>query len=73
MFLEPKQQPEVLSPPKKKDASIHLAHSVDYEPKENALIFFPSWLQHEVKINNSDEDRVILSFNINWREENADS
>ena len=69
VFLEPKPQAEVLSPPKKKDASIHLAHSVDYEPKENALIFFPSWLQHEVKINNSKEDRVILSFNINWRKE----
>ena len=72
VFLEPKPQAEVLSPPKKKDASIHLAHSVDFEPKENTLIFFPSWLQHEVKINSSNEDRVILSFNINWRE-NADN
>jgi uncharacterized protein (TIGR02466 family) len=51
---------------------VHIAHSVDFEPKENSLIFFPSWLQHEVKINNSNEDRVILSFNINWRE-NADN
>ena len=72
VFLEPKPQAEVLSPPKKKDASIHIAHSVDYEPKENALIFFPSWLQHEVKINTSNEDRVILSFNINWSK-NADN
>jgi uncharacterized protein (TIGR02466 family) len=73
VFLEPKSQAEVLSPPLKKDASVHLAHSVDYEPKENALIFFPSWLQHEVKINNSDKDRVVLSFNIHWRKEDADS
>ena len=72
VFLEPKPQAEVLSPPKKKDASIHLAHSVTWEPKENSLIFFPSWLQHEVKTNNSNADRVILSFNINWRE-NADN
>ena len=72
VFLNPRPQDEVLSPPKKKEASIHLAHSVDYEPKENSLIFFPSWLQHEVKINSSNEDRVILSFNINWRE-NADN
>jgi uncharacterized protein (TIGR02466 family) len=72
VFLEPKPQAEVLSPPKKKNASVHIAHSVDFEPKENSLIFFPSWLQHEVKINNSNEDRVILSFNINWRE-NADN
>ena len=72
VFLEPKPQAEVLSPPKKKEASIHTAHSVDFEPKQNTLIFFPSWLQHEVKINNSNQDRVILSFNINWRK-NADS
>jgi uncharacterized protein (TIGR02466 family) len=72
VFLEPKPQAEVLSPPMKKDASIHLAHSVTWEPKENSLIFFPSWLQHEVQINNSNQDRVILSFNINWRE-NADN
>ena len=72
VFLEPKPQAEVLSPPKIKEASIHLAHSVTWEPKENSLIFFPSWLQHEVQYNNSKEDRVILSFNINWRE-NADN
>ena len=72
VFFEPKPQAEVLSPPKTKNASIHIAHSVNFEPKENSLIFFPSWLQHEVKINTSNEDRVILSFNINWRE-NADN
>ena len=73
VFLEPKPQSEVLSPPKTDKASIHLAHSVQWEPVENSLIFFPSWLQHEVQTNNSDEDRVIISFNINWRNENADS
>ena len=73
VFLEPKPQAEVLSPPKIKEASIPLAHSVTWEPKEKSLIFFPSWLQHEVQYNNSKEDRVILSFNINWRLDNADS
>ncbi len=73
VFLEPKPQAEVLSPPKVDKASIHLAHSVQWEPKENSLIFFPSWLQHEVQINNSNHDRVVLSFNINWRDDNADN
>ena len=73
VFLEPKPQSEVLSPPKTKKASIHLAHSVQWEPVENSLIFFPSWLQHEVKTNNSNDDRVVISFNINWRNEDADS
>ena len=73
VFLEPKPQAEVLSPPKVDKASIHLAHSVQWEPKENSLIFFPSWLQHEVQTNNSNNDRVVLSFNINWRDDNADN
>ena len=72
VFIEPRPQVEVLSPPRKEDLSIHLSHSVQWEPEENTLIFFPSSLQHEVKINNSKEDRVILSFNINWRK-NADN
>jgi len=73
VFIEPKPQSEVLSPPKTDKASIHLAHSVQWEPVENSLIFFPSWLQHEVQTNNSNDDRVIISFNINWRNEDADS
>ena len=72
VFLEPKPQAEVLSPPKNDHMVISLAHSVSWEPKENSLIFFPSWLQHEVEKNNSEEDRVILSFNIHWRD-NADN
>ena len=35
VFLEPKPQAEVLSPPKTDKASIHLAHSVQWEPVEN--------------------------------------
>ncbi len=29
--------------------------------------------KYEVQTNNSDEDRVIISFNINWRKDDADS
>ena len=66
VFLDPRPQAEILSAPVNKNASVHLTHSVSYEPKDNDLIFFPSWLQHEVKINNSNKDRIILSFNIMW-------
>ncbi len=33
-------------------------------PKENLLIFFPPWLEHDVNINTSEEDRISISFNI---------
>tara|TARA_B100000945_G_scaffold134019_1_gene107006 strand:+ start:180 stop:767 length:588 start_codon:yes stop_codon:yes gene_type:complete len=34
------------------------------EPKENMLLLFPSWLEHEVEQNNTDEDRISISFNL---------
>ena len=65
-FLDPRPQAEIMDCNKKTDQSIHLAHSVDWNPEENSLIFFPSWLQHQVATNLSNEDRVILSFNLMW-------
>jgi uncharacterized protein (TIGR02466 family) len=34
------------------------------EPQENLLVIFPSWLFHSVDPNQSDEDRISISFNI---------
>ena len=33
-------------------------------PKENMLYYFPSWLEHEVSCNVSNEDRISISFNL---------
>ena len=33
-------------------------------PKEGHILIFPSFLEHEVEINKSDEDRISYSFNI---------
>ena len=37
---------------------------IDITPKENMMIFFPSWLEHDVTPNNSDEERISIAFNI---------
>ena len=34
-------------------------------PKEGLLVLFPSYLHHSVNSNESDEERIVLSFNIN--------
>tara|TARA_X000000368_G_C22766404_1_gene595169 strand:- start:51 stop:644 length:594 start_codon:yes stop_codon:yes gene_type:complete len=34
------------------------------QPKENMLLLFPCWLEHEVEPNNTNEDRISISFNI---------
>jgi len=33
-------------------------------PKPGMLLFFPSWLEHEVEPNESEEDRISISFNL---------
>jgi len=37
---------------------------VAYPPQEGKLIIFPAWLQHGVKTNETDNERISLSFNI---------
>jgi uncharacterized protein (TIGR02466 family) len=64
VFHDPRPQNEVLMPPKKPEESIHISSRVSWTPKPNDLIFFPSWLNHEVEKNNSNEDRIVLSFNL---------
>lgn len=34
-----------------------------YRPLTNALLVFPSWLKHQVQGNNSNRDRISISFN----------
>jgi uncharacterized protein (TIGR02466 family) len=34
------------------------------DPKPGRLVLFPSWLRHGVEINNTDHERISISFNI---------
>ena len=34
-------------------------------PKNNLLLLFPSWLEHDVEENKSDDERISIAFNIN--------
>tara|TARA_B100000427_G_C15197287_1_gene458744 strand:- start:21 stop:614 length:594 start_codon:yes stop_codon:yes gene_type:complete len=38
--------------------------NVMIQPEENMLYYFPSWLEHEVTCNMSDEIRISVSFNL---------
>ena len=35
------------------------------EPKEGLLVLFPSYLHHSVNLNQSEDERIVISFNIN--------
>ena len=43
----------------------YTSHVWRFIPKENTAYIFPSWLDHQVFANNSGEDRISISFNIN--------
>jgi len=39
--------------------------SHDITPEPGLLLFFPTWLEHDVTPNETDEDRITISFNVN--------
>jgi len=47
----------------------HLGDRQWYNPKEGDLILFPSWIQHGVIPNKSEDDRVSIAFNWNFARE----
>ena len=40
------------------------SNNVMIKPEENMLYYFPSWLEHEVTCNLSNENRISISFNL---------
>ena len=70
VFHDPRPQSEVLAPPKKPGENIHTSSRVSWKPKQNDILFFPSWLTHEVEKNNSQEERIVISFNIELKRRN---
>lgn len=54
-------------PPKKKNAKIKNLNFFNYSPKTGDVILFESWLRHEVAQNNSEELRISVSFNYDWK------
>ena len=42
----------------------YLSHTHKIQPKENMLLYFPCWLEHEVNPSFTDEERISISFNL---------
>ena len=45
------------------DYNNYFVRTVHIKPKRNLLVLFPSWIDHYVEQNNSDLDRISISFN----------
>jgi len=64
VFHDPRSA-AVYHKPKVKEANILNSTIFKVEPKEGLLALFPSYLHHSVETNQSNEERIVISFNIN--------
>lgn len=62
-FYDPKDMKVMYHPPIHNYNEIS-AEIIKVEPEEGKLILFPSYLNHSVGENLSDEDRIVISFNV---------
>lgn len=64
VFFDPRSAPSYHHPittgPNKLNADSH-----NIQPVDGLLVLFPSYLHHAVEPNNSNEERIVISFNIN--------
>ena len=64
VFHDPRSE-SVYMHPKISETNKLNSNIFSIEPQEGLLVLFPSFLHHSVNINNSDEERIVISFNIN--------
>ena len=63
IFYDPRPAP-VYTYPKAHNPNLLNAQVNGISPKEGALVLFPSYLDHSVNENLSNEERIVISFNI---------
>ena len=63
VFYDPRPAP-VFSHPNVRGPNLLNAQVNGISPKEGALVLFPSFLDHSVNENLSDDERIVISFNI---------
>ena len=63
VFYDPRPAP-IYSYPNVNKVNFLNAQVNGISPKEGALILFPSFLDHSVNENNSNKERIVISFNI---------
>tara|TARA_B100000029_G_C17566560_1_gene955255 strand:- start:379 stop:981 length:603 start_codon:yes stop_codon:yes gene_type:complete len=63
IFYDPRNE-VVFRHPKIKVTNNLNSNIFSIEPKDGLLVLFPSYLHHAVDYNNSNEERIVISFNI---------
>jgi len=65
-FIDPRPQTTVLQP-QQKEYTKDNSTTWQVPTKVNRMVLFPSWLQHYVPKNDSNDDRISVSFNVMLR------
>ena len=65
-FIDPRPQTSVLQPQAKEHTKEN-STMYYYPAKVNRMVLFPSWLQHYVPKNNSNDNRISIAFNVMLR------
>ncbi|WP_413944765.1 2OG-Fe(II) oxygenase family protein [Bdellovibrio sp. HCB-162] len=65
-FEDPRMDSFMASPPRKHNAKDHNQRYYSLDPKEGHVVLFESWLRHEVPKNDSNKERISISFNYDW-------
>ena len=63
VFFDPRQANVFHHPISKKINNIN-AQAQSITPESGTLVLFPSYLEHKVNPNLSDEERIVISFNV---------
>jgi uncharacterized protein (TIGR02466 family) len=63
LFYDPREA-KVIRKPKGVDGNALSADVINIKPKEGLLVLFPSYLYHSVEENITDNERVVISFNL---------
>lgn len=71
-FEDPRWSSFMNSPRKKTKAQTYNQLFFEVLPKEGDLVFFESWLRHEVPQNKSKDPRISISFNYDWKKQSCD-
>ena len=73
LIKDPRSGPLILDPRRdeNKQRPRQLWNEVKYKPTVGRLIIFPGWLPHEVDANQSEDERISISFNTNtnWKKD----
>ncbi len=65
-FEDPRIMSFMASPPRKHNAKIANQRYHSLAPEAGHLVLFESWLKHEVPPNQTDQERISISFNYDW-------